>query len=508
MPSTFTPPPAHVQAVQQVSHRVGEFHAAKVPFRIYHGSTNSTRTSPYRQDNIIDISHMKNVLAIDIEHQIVYAEPNVPMDRLVEQTLKHNLLPPVVMEFPGITVGGGFSGTSGESSSYRHGLFHRTVQEVEMVLGNGDVVLASDTTRSDLFHGAACSFGTLGIVTLLAIRLIPAHSYVSLTYLRVQSMKEAIERAKIEQENEKVDYMDGLFFAHDRGVLCFGSLTSEPPPNREVVQFSRPWDEWFYIHADTRSGHEETWTETIPIQDYLFRYDRGAFWMGKYTFRYFAVPFNRFTRWLLDRYTHTRLMYHALHQSGLSDQFIVQDVAIPYDTASEFAAYLDAHFKHYPLWICPIRVGDKMANSTCGLLSETQTSAPREQMMMNFGVWGPGFTDRADAVCWNKALEAEIQRCGGQKWLYAQTFYTEEQFWGHFDRTRRDELRLKYHASHLPTLYDKVKVKYDTQAVPGGFVQRALLSVWNTWPVKGLYGWLQCIVADEYLLKRQRKHQN
>lgn len=50
-----------------------------------------------------------------------------PMDRLVEETLKYGLIPPVVMEFPGITAGGGYSGTSGESSSFKHGFFDRTL---------------------------------------------------------------------------------------------------------------------------------------------------------------------------------------------------------------------------------------------------------------------------------------------------------------------------------------------------------------------------------------------
>jgi delta24-sterol reductase len=38
------------------------------------------------------------------------------MDRLVQTTLKYGLIPPVVMELPGITVGGGYAGTPGESS--------------------------------------------------------------------------------------------------------------------------------------------------------------------------------------------------------------------------------------------------------------------------------------------------------------------------------------------------------------------------------------------------------
>lgn len=41
------------------------------------------------------------------------------MDALVEATVKHGLVPPVVPEFPGITVGGAYNGTGGESSSFR-----------------------------------------------------------------------------------------------------------------------------------------------------------------------------------------------------------------------------------------------------------------------------------------------------------------------------------------------------------------------------------------------------
>ncbi|CAK1354641.1 Delta(24)-sterol reductase [Cercospora beticola] len=494
----------HREAVQEVSRKVKDFHAAEIPFRIYHGSTNSTRTSPFREGNFVNISKMNSVLGVDPERRLVYAQPNVPMDVLVEHTLQHDLLPPVVMEFPGITVGGGFSGSSGESSSFRYGLFYRTVEEVEMVLGNGEVVTASDTTRSDLFHGAACSFGTLGIVTLLTIRLIPAQSNVELTYLKVDSMEQAMETVKLVQEQQDLHYLDAMFFARDRGVLCLGKLVSNIDADAKVTRYFRPRDQWFYINAENRSIKERSWTEIIPIRDYLFRYDRGAFWMGKYTYRYFAVPFNRVSRWLLDQYSRTRLMYHALHRSDLAREYVVQDVAVPYSKASNFFDYLDQNFKQYPIWLCPLRVGGDSNGTTQGLLADSASTSPTEDMMMSFGIWGQGSTDPAQAIAWNKALESEIQACGGQKWLYAHTFYTEEQFWHIFDRRGRDQLRAKYHASKLPNLYEKVKPvdKYD-ERLPFDketWIGKALHSVWDVWPVKGLYGWLQCIVAAEYLL--------
>lgn len=88
---------------------------------------------------------------------ICQVEPNVPTDALVEFLQPFGLVPPVVMEFPGITVGGGFAGTSGESSSFKYGFFDRTVQSIEIVLGNGEVVTASERERPDLFAGGAGS---------------------------------------------------------------------------------------------------------------------------------------------------------------------------------------------------------------------------------------------------------------------------------------------------------------------------------------------------------------
>ena len=112
----------------------------KEAFRIYHGSTNSTRQPAIRGSSYVDTSPLSHVLSVNPKDRTALVQPNVPMDRLVEETLKYGLIPPVVMESPGITVGGGYAGTSGESSSFKHGFFNRTIKRVEVVLANGNVV--------------------------------------------------------------------------------------------------------------------------------------------------------------------------------------------------------------------------------------------------------------------------------------------------------------------------------------------------------------------------------
>src|SRR6266536_1038039 len=172
----------HDRAVEIIASNVRKYHARKEAFRIYHGSTNSTRKFQYQRDRMIDTSGLNHVLKVDTKTKTALCEPNVPMDLLLEVSLQHGLLPPVVMEFPGITVGGGFAGTAGESSSFRYGFFDRTVNWIEMVLANGEIVRASSTENSDLFFGAASSFGTLGVTTLLEVQLIEAKTYFGLSY--------------------------------------------------------------------------------------------------------------------------------------------------------------------------------------------------------------------------------------------------------------------------------------------------------------------------------------
>jgi delta24-sterol reductase len=87
----------HKSTVAKLATQVAHFSAAKTPFRIYHGSTLSTRQSSRQRNQIIDVSSLSHVLRFDKGAKTVLVEPNVSMDRLVEATLAQGLLPKVVM---------------------------------------------------------------------------------------------------------------------------------------------------------------------------------------------------------------------------------------------------------------------------------------------------------------------------------------------------------------------------------------------------------------------------
>lgn len=493
----------HQLQVDRIATAVKGFHERGEKFRIFHGSTNSTRKSALGRDptKVVDTSQLNNVLHVDTEAQTALVEPNVPMDRLVEATLEHGLIPPVVMEFPGITAGGGYSGTSGESSSFKHGFFDRTLRKVEMVLGNGKVVTCSPSENADLFRGAAGAVGTFGVTTLVKIQLRKAAKYVETTYHPVNSLEDALQKIQtLANPDTNLDYVDGILFSQTSGAIITGRLTDQPStPNTPIQRFSAPSDPWFYLHVQSIISHNSTTstTELVPLPEYLFRYDRAGFWVARAAFSYFKglVPFNSWTRWFLDDFMHTRMLYKALHGSGQTERMFVQDLALPYSTAGEFIRYSDERLGIWPLWLCPLK------QSPLPTMHPHLKRDGEAAQMLNIGLWGEGPAERDAFVDANRDIEAKLKELDGMRWLYAQTYHSESEFWEDFDKKWYDGLRKKYHAEGLPDVFEKVRAGKDEATVTPGWAQ------WfgGIWPLPGLYGLWSAIQGGRYVEARKSK---
>ncbi len=226
----------------------------------------------------------------------------------------------------------------------------------------------------------------------------------------------------------------GYCLIRGMGVVVTGTLTDEGPPEGRAVQtFSGAWDPWFYMHAKEKTlgvKEGEVVEDWVPLAEYLFRYDRGGFWVGAAAFRYFWwVPFTRLTRWFLDDFLHTRMMYRALHGSGESARFIVQDVAMPMATAEEFVDYTAEELGIWPLWLCPLKRKGPPTFHPFTTTPGREEGEDEDPMMLNVGVWGWGPKSPAAFVEKNRELEAKVRELGGMKWLYAHTYYKEDEFW-------------------------------------------------------------------------------
>lgn len=438
---------SHNIKIQQLSKRIGQFSKDKKPFRVFHGSTNSTRILTFKQDEMVDISDLNEIISIDAKAKTAIVEPNVPMDQLIKATLKHGLVPPIVMEFPGITVGGAIQGNGGESSSFKWGAFNQTFNWYELITPAGRILKTSPKKHNDLHNAIPGSAGTLALLTAAEIKLIPAKKYVELNYLPVHSFLEA--KKTLESSNTKdVDFLDGIMFSKTNGVIVVGKFSDT---KNNVKRFSRAHDQWYYLHVDnTLKNNPEGWKETVPIIDYLFRYDRGAFWVGRFAFEMFKVPYTRFMRWLLNPIFHTRKLYQALQESGVSQQHVVQDLVLPADKFVEFCNFIDRRLHTYPLWLCPM-----LPDTT----SPFQLNNLKTKSIINVGVWGANIPDYNNFIKTNRLIERKVLEMGGKKWSYAHSYFTEEEFWSMYDKKYYLQVRNKYNASLMPTIYDKITVK-------------------------------------------------
>ena len=120
--------------------------------------------------------------------------------------------------------------------------------------------------------------------------------------------------------------------------------------------------------------------------------------------------------------------------------------------------------------------------------------------MLNIGLWGYGPSRLKDFVEVNRDLEHKLRELGGMKWLYAQTYYTEDEFWAMYDRDWYNALREKYCATSLPSIYEKVKFHVKAERRPG--ISSLVDSILSAWPLGGLYGLKKAIDSGSYLNAR------
>ena len=420
-------------------------------------ASNVTRATKYKEKaKRLDISHFDRLLDVDVHKMQALVEPRMSMQKLIKELVKHGVMPHTLPEFKGITVGGAINGCGGESSSYKVGLFHDNCDEYELLLGSGDKLEANRSTHNDLFEAIHGSYGSLALITSAKIRLTEAKPYVHLHYTRFSDPFEALKH--IRQHNQ-ADFLEGIIFSETHAVVIEGYL------EKTELSSKKPNASWYYQHAKTRKSGD---TESIELVEYLFRYDKGAFWMGAYLLRP-KILFDFLTQgalkivsekepWLnnsqrasyakvvdpgfLVRIASSPLagsqsLYKLLHkaETWVSGRFIVQDFTLPASTVDAFTKHLFAKCPIYPLWICPVKKAPK-----------GQIFAPNaleDEMCINIGVYGIPNSEQPVMELLPE-LEKKTEELQGRKWLYANSCYSKEDFWRIYPREQYDALRKKY----------------------------------------------------------------
>src|SRR5690242_16976705 len=176
------------------------------PVRLAKTTTNLFRPRVGTAAQGLDVTGFDGVLAVDPGGRTADVLGMTTYERLVDATLPHGLMPLVVPQLKTITLGGAVTGLGIESSSFRNGLPHESVLEMDVLTGDGRVVTARPTgDHAALFHGFPNSYGSLGYALRLRIELEPVAPYVMVTHERFDDAASFVRRLGTVCDERAVD---------------------------------------------------------------------------------------------------------------------------------------------------------------------------------------------------------------------------------------------------------------------------------------------------------------
>lgn len=387
--------------------------------------------------HFVDVRAFNRVLGIDAQRMTADVEGMITYQTLVDETLRYGLLPAVVPQLKTITVGGAVSGLGIESSSFKFGLVHETIEEMEILLGDGRLLTCSCRENPDLFFGFPNSYGTLGYALRLTIRLIPARPYVYLTH-RCFSDPENYFARVAERAESTVDYLDGTIFSRHEMYLTEGEFAQSAPSVSDYTYMD--------IYYRSIQRQREDW---LTAKDYIWRWDTDWFWCSKH-FHVQNPAVRRWVKWALNSRTYQKIMRlsYSLLPDSSGTESVIQDVDIPIGNAPRFFDFLLSEIGITPVWMCPFRTREASRPWDLSPLKPAQ-------LYVNFGFWDliPSTREKGH---FNRRIERKTMQLGGAKGLYSTAWYDEAEFWSIYDQPRYAQLKQTYDAhGTFPDLYSK-----------------------------------------------------
>ena len=403
----------------------------------------------------LDVRAFDGVIEVDPTARTADVQGMTTYEHLVDATLPYGLMPLVVPQLKTITLGGAITGLGIESSSWRNGMPHESVIELDVLTGSGDIVTATpDGEHADLFYGFPNSYGTLGYALRARIELEPVQPYVHLRHLRFGHFRDLVETLDSvcnsgSHDGDPVDFVDGCVFSPEESYLTLGSWAADAPATSDYT--------WMDIYYRSIQSKREDW---LTVRDYLWRWDTDWFWCS----RAFGAqrPWvrrlagRRFLRsdvyWRIkaieDRYHPKARIDRLTHQPPRED--VIQDVEVKIDRLAEFVEGFQREVPIRPFWLCPLRQHDADAIWD---LYRLDPSA----LYVNVGFWSSvPLAQGMDPAHHNRWVENEVDRLGGRKSLYSTAFYDEERFWDLYNGPVYKALKSRYDPEgRLLDLYQK-----------------------------------------------------
>ncbi|GHF53259.1 FAD-linked oxidase [Streptomyces mashuensis] len=446
---------AHMQARVRERERHGGgalISTARPPWR----SMAHSRETSYKDEAFLVPTQLDDILGVDVDRGTVTVGPAITMGRLIAG-LPRGWTLPVVPELEDLTVGGLLMGYGIETSSHRHGLFADNVTSCEVLLADGEVVTADRTHHADLFHALPWSRGTLGLLTSVQLRMVPAAPWVRLTHHRLGSAAALTECIEAYSSGPGApDFVEGFHFSPAESVVVTGTFADRPRGDGVVNRIGRWYKPWYHEHVRTQSRRQHN-AEYVPLRDYYFRHSRSIYWAAEMLVPSGNHPLFRYPLgWLMPPKV---AFLKRTETPGIRRMYlrntVTQEALVPLRTLPEAIGTCREAFHVDRMWLCPVTL---RRTEPPGLVSPATEDGLYVDVAVVFETPEPVRRGRPwDARQAVRAFETWLLDHGGFQVPYVASHLTREEFWSMFDGRAYHAARKKYGAEGaFLSLYDKV----------------------------------------------------
>lgn len=435
---------------QEKKQRISDqFRQTAGQLRLDKDTSNLFRDRESHNEARLNVRDFNEVLAVDADEGWVEVEGMTPYSALADATLAHGAMPCVVPQLKSITIGGAVAGVGIESTSFRYGLVHETIMEMDVLTGSGDVVTCTPyNEHRDLFFGLPNSYGTLGYVLKLKAKTIPVEPYVRLEHIHHRDTDSYFRDIQELCRDDDIDFLDGTMFAPGELYITLGRFRDQAPYLSDYTYKN-------IYYQSIRERREDY----LTVHDYIWRWDTDWFWCSRNVGaqnplvrrllgpdRLSSVFYTKLMR-LNAKWGFTRIPNRL---RGLHTESVIQDIDIPLENCSAYYEFFDREVGIRPVWVCPISVYDRDAQFPLYPMDP-------DTLYVNFGHWDVVRTrEPYPEGHFNRLVEEKTTELGGIKSLYSDSYYPEREFWEMYNESAYRSLKAKYDPNgQLKDLYRK-----------------------------------------------------
>ena len=324
----------------------------------------------------LDVSGLAGVIAVDVAADgsaTADVQGMCTYEDLVDVTLAHGFIPYVVPQLRSITLGGAVTGLGIESTSFRNGLPHESVLEMDVLTGDGAgrhhaARATTCSTRSPTPTARSATPPGSGSASRRPRRTSTCGTCASTTSTTLAKTIEVIVEQG-EHDGVRVDGLDGVVFEPGEAYLTLATWRDEASTGstgRAATTSDYTGMDLYFRSLQQRE------TDTLTTYDYLWRWDTDWFWCSgafglqnprdppavaaALAAQRRLPPARR--RW---RTASASPRASTVRAASPTRERVIQDIEVPVERTPEFLRWFDADVGMRPVWLCPLRASRGLA---------------------------------------------------------------------------------------------------------------------------------------------------